>query len=652
MPEQSDSSLEALQRSGLVAAGYALPFLLILYLSLKGGAYDPIVRGEVGIAVWWMVLLGTAVGALPSARVSRAGWVALALLVGFAVWNALAIGWSESSERSVAELGRVAAYIGVFALALSAQGSDGLRRAVYAVGAAIAVVGVLALLSRLAPDWYPATETATFLADPRGRLSYPLNYWNGLAALIAIGMPLVLWIATSARYTVTRALAAAAVPALSLAAFYTLSRGGAVELAVALVALVALHPRRLSLLPTLVLTGAGSALAIAAASQREHLTAGLTTPAATIQADEMLAITLVLCACVGLIQAALSVAARYEIGPRPRISRSAAAVGAAAAALIAIVVALAIGVPGELSDGWEEFKQPVVSENSTSAERFESASGNGRYQYWSAAVEANATEPLTGIGPGTFQFWWSREGTIPGFVRDAHSLYLETLAELGIVGLLLIGGSILAVLGSGMIRALRASPDRRALLAAATAGCMAFATAAAIDWVWELAVLPMAFLLLAAGILAGGLGSSMAGAQRSSASWAAGHPSSRIALIVLSMASIAAIAVPLAGTASVRASQDRVDAAELGLALEKARTAREIQPYAATASLQEALVLELGGDLDGAVSMAIDATEDEPTNWRTWMVLSRLEATRGNVEQSVAAYRQARSLNPRSPLFQ
>ena len=35
-----------------------------------------------------------------------------------------------------------------------------------------------------------------------------------------------------------------------------------------------------------------------------------------------------------------------------------------------------------------------------------------------------------GIGPGTFEFWWSRNGIYPGgFVRDAHSLYMETLAK-------------------------------------------------------------------------------------------------------------------------------------------------------------------------------------------------------------------------------
>jgi Flp pilus assembly protein TadD len=101
----------------------------------------------------------------------------------------------------------------------------------------------------------------------------------------------------------------------------------------------------------------------------------------------------------------------------------------------------------------------------------------------------------------------------------------------------------------------------------------------------------------------------------------------------------------------VRASQDDVNNRQLDQALDTARRAGDIQPYAATASLQQALVLELNGDLDGAAVAARAATEDEPTNWQTWLVLSRIEAFRGDTDASVSAYQKARSLNPRSPIF-
>ena len=156
-------------------------------------------------------------------------------------------------------------------------------------------------------------------------------------------------------------------------------------------------------------------------------------------------------------------------------------------------------------------------------------------------------------------------------------------------------------------------------------------------------MLPIVFLMLAAGIVARRGDDARAGRSLIVL---------RIGLAIVAVAALIAIAIPLAGTDSVRASQDQVNNAQLQAALDKAQTAKDIQPYAATPSLQEAMILEISGDLEGAAAAATQATEDEPTNWRTWLLLSRVEASLGRVRQSVGAYREARSLNPRSSLFQ
>jgi hypothetical protein len=606
---------------------------------MKGGGYDPIVRGEVGVAVWWVVLIGAAVGALPAARFTTAGWVMFAVLAGFAVWTALGISWSDSAERSASEAGRVAAYLGVFVLALSAQRGDAVRRTVIAVGSAIAVISVLALLSRLHPAWFPANAAGDVL--PQGlRLNYPLGYWNGLAALIGVGIPLMLWIATSARHVVSRAIAAAALPAMAVATYYTLSRGGAIEIAAGLVVLFALYPRRLQLLPMTLIAGLGSVLAVAAATQRGALADGLTSATADSQASEMLAVMLVICAGVGLIAAAIGLAERYELYRMPTVRRPVALGWTAAVAIVFLVGALAFGAPTKVADGWESFKDPG-GPNDT-AQRFSSAGGNGRYQYWSTLVNAAEDKPLTGIGPGTFEFLWARDGTRTGFVRDAHSLYFESLGELGFPGALLIVALMIAVLGWGVAQCRGADPARRTMLAAATAGCTVFVVAAGIDWVWELPAIPICFLLLAASIAATKATPPKAGERRIGL---------RIGLVGVSIAGLIAVAIPLASAASIRDSQDLVQSAQLGQALDAAATAKSIQPYAATPSLQEALVYEQAGDLRSAAAAARDATQDEPANWRNWLVLSRLQARNGNVPGAIAAYRHARDLNPRSPLF-
>jgi hypothetical protein len=641
---------EGARALGPVLAGWVLPFALVLYLALKGGGYDIVVYSQVGLAAWWLILLGALVGVLPLARIHPAAWVALGFLAAFGAWTALGIGWSESAERSAAEVGRLAAYLGVFALALAVQGRDGLRRTVNAVAAAIALVGALALLSRLHPEWFPIDRTARIVQVGIQRLNYPLNYWNGLAALIGMGIPLTLVVAAQARTLAARALAAAAVPALALAAVFTLSRGGIAAAAVGLIAFLALYPRRLAILPTLLLVGAGSAILIAGAIQREALVDGMHTPTASAQGNEMLAVTLVVCAGMALAQMAIGLAARYGVGPRPTLSRHATTALLGVTAAAALVVGLGAGVSGELSDRWEEFKEPGGS--AAGLQRLESAQGNFRYQVWQSALDANATDPIIGIGPGTFEYWWAQNREVETFVRDGHSLYLETLAEVGIVGLALLLGLIGTVLAVGSRGAFKGSEERRAMLAAATAACAVLALAATIDWVWELPVLPVAFLLLAAAILG------TAGPRRRRPSGASGAGSSRArsiaaraAPVALAAACLIAIASPMAGAMFVRQSQDDVRAGELGSALESARDAHRFEPFAARPLLQEALVLEAGGHLDGAVGAARQATSKEPGNWRNWTVLSRIEAQLGHPGAAVHAVHEARSLNPRSPLL-
>ena len=644
-----DRIVDRVGELGPLVAGYALPFLLVFYLGLEGGGYDAVVRSEVGIAVWWIVLLGVLVGLLPTTRVPRLAWIGVVLLLAFGAWTTLAISWSESSERSVAEVARVATLLGIFLLCALTQGRESLRRAVCAVAAAIGLLGGLALLSRLQPGWITPEDAAGTTAVARTRLNYPLDYWNGLAALIAVGIPLLLGAATQARRTLSSALSAAAIPALALAAFYTLSRGGAGEIAIVLIGFIALYPRRLAALPTIGVTVGGAALLIVAATQRDALENSPFDPQAASQGDEMLAMTLVVCAGVGLIQAALALARTHGLGPRVEISRRTSLAALGTAAVAAIAIALAVGLPGEISDRWNEFKQPG-GPSETSASRFESASGSNRYQLWGAAIDANATAPLTGIGAGTYEFWEARSGTIASFVRDAHSLYLESLAELGIVGLALIIGLVGLVLVVGASRAWRAgSSETRGWLAAATAACLAFAVAAGVDWAWEVAVLPVAFLVLAAAIL--GQHAETPTGDRSR--FAAKFPRfGRPLIAALALLSMVLIAIPMAGTEALRSSQDHVNDNRLDLALDQARSASNVQPYAASPALQEALVQELNGDLDSASEAARKATQDESTNWRTWLTLSRIEAERGRAEESLAAYREARVLNPRSVLFE
>jgi O-antigen ligase/polysaccharide polymerase Wzy-like membrane protein len=158
-----------------------------------------------------------------------------------------------------------------------------------------------------------------------------------------------------------------------------------------------------------------------------------------------------------------------------RISRAAKAVlGAAALAAIVAVVAVS------------------SSEHGLAAQ----LAGANRPHYWGVAWKEYTLHPITGSGAGTFDSFWLHYRPVSSFARDAHSLYVETLAELGPVGLALV------VLALGVpLLALRRRGDP--LLAAAAAGYVAFVLHAGVDWDWELPSVTLTGLACGAALLAG-----------------------------------------------------------------------------------------------------------------------------------------------------
>lgn len=620
-------------------------FGLVAYLGIDGGGYDQLIHDQVGIAIWWVLLVGVLVGALPRVGPSKLALVALGLFAAFVSWTALSLIWTESAERTSTELALVLSYLGIFSLVLFMRAPREPQRLVSAVAAAIVLITLLALLSRLHPTWFPsADQTARFLSESRERLSYPLNYWNALGALIAIGFPLVLHVSASAKTIVVRALAAAAIPAMALAIFFTLSRGSIVAAAVAIAVFIAVTADRTPKLLTLVIAGVGSGILIAVAAGRDEIKHGLTNSTAQHQGNEVLLIGLVVCAAVALIHALVSkliIDGRRPAWTYPTRTQSQVALGALLVVLV--VGGLAAHGPRRISHAVDEFKGGGNAGSGTS--RLNSFAGESRYALWRSAIDENATAPLIGTGSGTFQFWWDRDAAGEEAVHDAHSLYLQTLGEVGIVGLLLLAAFLVAILGFGTLAVIRSDSEQRAQLAAALAGCVAFFLSAAVDWTWQIPALPAAVLMLASTLV-------MAGGSSPASEAVSRRLPVRIVLAIGALVAIVAIAIPLASASLVRSSESAVRSGNLSAALEDARSAQNVQPDAATPRLQQALVLEIQGELPAAAAAAKGATERESTNWRTWLVLSRIEAEQGHADAAIAAYRKAKSLNPLSPIFE
>jgi tetratricopeptide (TPR) repeat protein len=429
---------------------------------------------------------------------------------------------------------------------------------------------------------------------------------------------------------------------MALACLLTLSRGGIVAALLALFVYLVLATDRLPKLLTLLVAGVGSAILIAATTQRDALQDGLGNAAAHQQGDQVLLMTLAVCAVAGLLQVAIGRLLRDDGRPSwTRVSRRAARFATAATLLAVLIVAIGSDAPGRAADAWGEFKGDGGP--GTGTDRLGSVAGENRYQFWKAALDQVESEPLTGTGSGTFEYWWARNGETTDIVRDTHSLYMQTLGELGIVGFLLLIGFLATVFVAGGL-AIASRARERPYLAAAIAGIVAFCLTAAFDWVWQNPVLPIVLLLLASVLVT-------ARARATADAGAALAVPLRVGFAVAAIAAIAAIAIPLAFTTLLRQSEADARAGDLDAALGAARSAENVFPAAAAPRLQQALVLEELGDLAAASAAARGAAEREPTNWRNWLVLSRLEARQGNAAAAVRDYRRAESLNPHFSLF-
>jgi O-Antigen ligase len=610
-------------------AGFAVAFVVTLILAFDGGGYDLVIRQEVGLAIWALIALGLAVGVLPRAHLSTAAWTALGGFAAFAALNLLAHAWTDSDERTTAELARVLQYAGLVALAYLALNRYTWRGAALGFCAAAVVVSFFAAGARLFPG---AIHDDLGQALGFDRLSYPLDYWNGVACWGAMAIAVALALSANASRIELRAVALATIPVSALSVYLTYSRFGVAAIAVAIVAVIALSRNRWTAVANACGAVGASAVVILVTRGQDEIAR------ATGDAGAGTVVLILLVAGAGCALWAL-VTSRAHLD-RVRMDRSSAqlALGGALAAALVGVVAL----HGPLGDVWGEFKNDKAPAASAGTERLTTLGGS-RYEVWSTAVDAFKEDRWRGIGPGTFEYYWSRHGEGPEFIRDAHSLYIEQLAELGMPGFL----ALLTALGGLLWAGIQArSRWRRGREIAAGSALLAvfvvFLAYAGIDWMWELGAVGT---LAIGGVAVAGAG----GLERAHA--AQPGPWLRVGLTVGALLLAAAQVPGLVSTQRVRASESDLDRGRLPAALDAADDAVDAEPWAATPYATRALVLERSGDLAAAASDARQAIDRDRDDWRHHLLLARLEAERGSSRAALAQLAQARRLAPRNVLL-
>jgi hypothetical protein len=462
-----------------------LPALLIVVLSFSSGGSLPGATALTALVLGVLLVVRVALRAPALARLSRASLAcggALALLVG---WVLLSSAWSHALARAILDYDRVLLYLFAFVLlAVGGRRAGDLRLLVRAIAAAAVAVCLCALITRLLPDVWPIPPAAD--AD---RLNYPLGYWNALGLLSAIGFVLCLALTSDARESrLVQALSAAALPVLGTTLLLTFSRG---SIAVCLLGIIAML---LVGRPRAALSGLAAAvptvgIAVAVAYSADLLASSH--PTSSAAASQGLGVAVVVVLCIAFAAGGRLALVRYDDPAfarrlAARIPRSPTAAGALAVGLL--LIALAVGVPGEIDRQYHDF----INDTGLT-----SAGNNGRAELWKVALAAFSDEPLHGYGASTFGLQLDHRGTGEIKVEDAHSLYLESLAELGIVGFLLVCGVLALILGA-FVKAAR-GPDR-ALGGALFGAGLAWALEAGLDYMWEYPAITL--WLFAAGGLA------------------------------------------------------------------------------------------------------------------------------------------------------
>ncbi len=462
--------------AGLIVA------VLTTYLAFNAGGFFPGATAYATVAMAVLLVLGIMLVHEPLTGSPPALLVALGALAGFAALTLLSGSWSEAWSRAIIEFDRALLYVLVLAFFALFRGREGvLEWGLRGFALAALVVCAVAWITRVAPDVWPIA-----LDIKPQRLSYPLTYWNALGLLSALGAIALVHLSSGDREEwPVRVAAAGALPLVASTLLLTFSRS---SLALTLVgfAVYVLVARPKRLLAAAAAAAIPTAVALVASVEAHTVSSARYTTDAGISQGHHLGLVVLACVVVAAVLrlALLGLDERLDAWQPPKVDRRRVLGSLAAIVAILLVVGIAAGGPGWISHRWDHFvHEDAVGHTENPSERLSSVGNNGRIPQWRVAIESFEEKPLLGNGAGTYALQWNQRRPYEFTVVNAHSLYVEVMGELGIVGLLLIVTLMLAFL-VGAARRL-GGPERHVYGAFLALAAM-WMVHAGIDWDWQM----------------------------------------------------------------------------------------------------------------------------------------------------------------------
>lgn len=600
------------------------------------GFYDSSTWGWIALVAIGLVV---ALAVASSERPSGSALAATASLAGLWLWALGSKSWAESSAQAVTEANRLALYAALLGIVVFCLRRDD-RVSALTLGACAA--GLVAVEVGIACKILFGEGGELFLGS---RLNEPAGYVNAQASFALLGVWPLLAVAERLRRPVSSALSVSGAVFLAAMCFLSQSRGAILASAVAALALLLLVPGRRERVFVLLL------VAVALVAIRDPLMevfrdvdpATASARPETIRTGVLAAI--VAAAGAGVVALALNPIARRILAFRPHPPN-----GVKVAIGLSLVVATCgVVVGGVLASGsiarqverqYDEFVNLKTQPSTSGGTRL--ASGGGyRFDYWRVAVRTFRDEPLKGVGAGNYDVPYFSQRRTTEDVRQPHSLELQTLSELGVVGAALLTVFLISVLAGFWVRVARARSNAtdRALTVAAGGIFVSWLVHTSVDWLHLIPGLT-AMAIAAAGVLV--------------SSPARKAPCSK----TTTRASVVGITVVLAFFAASSIVGPTLASRDLS----RARTLVSANPAASLDASADAIALDAANVQSWRVRAAAYARLDryseargallravqlEPRDWVTWALLGDLALRRRDVPTARAAYRRALLLNPR-----
>lgn len=587
---------------------------------------------------------------------------AIAAFALFAGWTLVSITWSVQPSDSWVEANRTITYVAVFAFALAlARFAPGQWAGVLqGLILAAVIVSAYALITKVFPGHLSADELYA-------RLRAPFGYWNATGLFAAMAVPACVWLG-SRRHQAGPACALAypALGILIVTQMLAYSRGTLLALAIGLIFWFAFVPLRLRGAAVLLCGFAGAMPVALWAFAREGLTTDRLPTDLRGPAGHQLGVLLIVMVVV-LTIVGLAVTFRALSHPPSSIARR--RIGTVLLVLLALAPVVFAGYlfttdrgfGGSVSHAWTTLTDPNASTPPNDPSRL-TAIGSVRSRYWNEALKAFKDHPILGVGAEGYATVrpFYRQDTLE--VRHAHGFVVQTLADLGIVGLLLALAALAAwahaaARSTGLRRRDRGRPypPERIGLLTLTAIVVVYGGHSFIDWTWFVPGCTV-FALLCAGWVAGrgplDVQATAPPPLRGPGAWLRANGALAGALLSVVAAVVVTYAVwqPLRSLDASNDALAKLEAGDIQGAIDEAYAARDRNPLSLEPLSVLAVAQVRSDDVSGAEATLRREVSLQPANPEPWVRLADFQLNRlEDPRAALSSLERAVGLDPRNP---